>query len=146
MRLPVSSLVLAGALAIPVATVGFGLTSSAGADEVRQGAQRPELILVDHYADWCGKCQALKSPLNTALEELADEPILFVKYDFTDKHTKLQAEYLAGELGLDNEWDDYGGKTGFVVVIDPETHKIVDRIGSTDPDELVMKIKSHLDG
>lgn len=146
MRVSVSSFVFAGAVAIPAATIGLGLTNTAGADEVRRGAERPELILVDHYADWCGKCQALKAPLEAALDELADEPVLFVKFDFTDKHTKQQAEFLAAELGLDDEWNDFGGKTGFIVVIDTETREIVDRLRSTDSDELVMKIKSHLDG
>jgi len=144
MRKTVSPFVLAGAIAIPAAFIGYG-ANNATADASAQSAALPELVVVKHHADWCGKCKALVEPLHEAKEQLANESVLFVTYDFSDKNTAMQSEYLAGMLRLDDQWESFGKKTGFALVIDTESMEVVETLRSTDSSELVAQIRSHLD-
>jgi len=144
MRKTVSPFVLAGALAIPAAFIGYG-ASSATADASAESAALPELVVVKHHADWCGKCKTLIEPLHEVKEQLTDESVLFVTYDFSDKETAMQSEYLAGMMRLDDQWESFGKKTGFALVIDTDSMEVVETLRSTDSAELVAQIRSHLD-
>jgi len=144
MRKTISPFALAGAIAIPAAFIGYG-ANNATADASAQSVAIPELVVVKHHADWCGKCKALENPIKEAKQELANESVLFVTYDFSAKETAQQAEYLAGMLRLDNQWESFGKKTGFALVIDTESMEVVETLRSTDSSELVAQIRTHLD-
>ena len=58
---------------------------------------------------------------------VAGQPCLTVKLDQTDKDSK-QAEYMLVALGLGDLWKENAGKTGFVLLVDTTTKKVVNTI------------------
>jgi thiol:disulfide interchange protein len=110
-----------------------------GATEAR-AAEAPKIIAINFYADWCPGCKALKPKLEEAMKDAAGQPCLTVKLDQTDKDSK-QAEYMLAALGLGDLWKEHAGKTGFVLLVDSKTHRVVNTI--TYKQE-VQEIKSAL--
>ncbi|MEO1584679.1 MAG: thioredoxin family protein [Planctomycetota bacterium] len=139
----------AGLLALPIVGVGLGVigtTGVAGAaeTELRAAAAMPKLVVAKFHADWCGKCRAMAEPLDAARRALIEEPVLFVTYDFTDESTSRQAEYLASVLGQSDVWDEYGRRTGFALLINPETGEVVSRLGTPDADAIESAVRGAL--
>ncbi|MEK6703607.1 MAG: thioredoxin domain-containing protein [Planctomycetota bacterium] len=92
-------------------------------------AEAPKIIAVNFYADWCPGCKALKPKLEEAMKDAASQPCLTVKLDQTDKDSH-QAEYMLAALGLGDLWKEHAGKTGYVLLVDAKTHKVVSTITS----------------
>jgi thiol-disulfide isomerase/thioredoxin len=92
-------------------------------------AEAPQVIALNFYADWCDKCQALKPELEQATAASAGEPVLFVTLDQTDRDSR-QAEYHVAALGLADVWKDHAGKTGYVLLVDPQTKQSVGTVKS----------------
>ncbi len=87
-------------------------------------AQAPKVIALAFYADWCPGCKALKPKLEEVMKESATEPCLFIKLDQTDKDSH-QAEYMVAALGIADLWKEHAGKTGYVLLVNPRTKKVV---------------------
>jgi len=88
----------------------------------------PRLIAVKFHADWCGFCKAM-GPVFTELQQKYDGlPVLYVEFDQTTKSRKRQAAYLAKTMGLDRVWKEHGGKTGFILLIDPNTKAVIKKL------------------
>lgn len=104
----------------------------------RQAARKPRLVVAAFHADWCGKCKALEPSMKELIKEFGGQGVLFVSLDQTTEEKTVQAELLASELGLGEEWADYGRKTGFAVVVNPETDKIV---GTLRPDQSLEDLR-----
>lgn len=146
------------ALTIAVAGVAFAQSGSApsgtpapkaaqpGSDSNSSGtarahaAEAPKIIAVNFYADWCPGCKALKPKLEEAMKDAASQPCLTIKLDQTDKNSK-QAEYMLAALGLGDLWKEHAGKTGYVLLVDAKTHKVVNTITSSQD---AKEIKSTL--
>lgn len=90
-------------------------------------AEAPKIIAVNFYADWCPGCKALKPKLDEAMSVADGKPCLTVKLDQTDKDSK-QAQYMLAALGLGDLWKEHAGKTGYVLLVDAKTHKVVSTI------------------
>jgi len=116
--LPVILLTLTLALAVP---------QSASA---RANFTAPKLYAVALYADWCSACKVLDPKVKEAIEEgsLLAKDILFVTMDFTDKPRIHQSKMLARELGLEWLLTKIGSKTGYIVLVNPETQSEIIRI------------------
>jgi thiol-disulfide isomerase/thioredoxin len=109
------------------------------------GAEAPELVLVKFHADWCPHCRKLNEPWAAVQAGLADEPVLFVKLDKTDKAKAKQAEYLTAELGLGGHWERLGKKTGLIVLFDARTGRVVREFtSSSDAAEIERTIAAEL--
>lgn len=93
----------------------------------RPAAALPKVISLQLYADWCPACKTLKPKLEAALKEAAGQPLLLVRLDETDKDSR-QAEYLLAALGLGDLWKDHAGKTGYVLLVDASTKKVIGNI------------------
>lgn len=87
-------------------------------------AQAPKVIALSFYADWCPGCKELKPKLDSVMSSAGEQPCLFVKLDQTDK-TSHQAEYLLASLGLGELWKEHAGRTGYTLLIEPKSKKIV---------------------
>lgn len=89
-------------------------------------AQFPKVVALSFYADWCPGCKELKPKLDTVMmsAEKAKQPCLFVKLDQTDKDSR-QAEFLLASLGLGDLWKEHAGRTGYTLLIEPKSKKIV---------------------
>jgi thiol-disulfide isomerase/thioredoxin len=103
----------------------------------RQAAAAPKVIALTFYADWCPGCKALAPKLKEVMESSAAQPCLFVKLDQTAKESH-QAEYMLAALRLGDLWKEHGGTTGFVLLVDAKTRKVVSTL-TADQDTRSMQ-------
>lgn len=92
-------------------------------------AEAPKVIALQFYADWCPGCKALQPKLDEVMKDVSGQPCLTVKLDQTDKDSH-QAEYLLAALGYGDLWKEHAGKTGFVVLVNAKTHKVLSTVTS----------------
>lgn len=120
----VSSMVLAMSLVV----LSLGAALSHGVSEGARDARDAKLIAVKFHADWCGKCKSLEKPLAELRTLAAEDAVLFLTVDLTDPKNTRQAEYLLSAIGAAGLWEEYGRKTGFVLVLDAGNKKVVGTI------------------
>lgn len=108
-----------------------------------QSSADASIIGVKMDAEWCGKCQAMNPKMDNVRRQFKDEPVLFVWFDKTDDFTTQQAGFLASELGLYDLYTEHEGQTGYMVLLNAETHEVVGRLTSDQSEEdLVADIQS----
>ncbi|MEM1027498.1 MAG: thioredoxin domain-containing protein [Planctomycetota bacterium] len=117
---------LLGMLALAMMVVG-SLSMSANADEAEKSAT-PELLVVKFHADWCGSCKSMGDTFEDLTSKLDSEPVLFVELDQTTTPGREQAGYLMNAMGGGAVWDEFGGKTGFILVINPAGMSVVGKL------------------
>lgn len=105
--------------------------------EAAKPAAAPSVIALSFYADWCPGCKELAPKLEAVVAAAAKQPCLFVKLDQTDRDSR-QAEFLLASLGMGELWKEHAGKTGYALLIDPASKRVVGRI-SADQDTETMK-------
>lgn len=109
-------------------------------------AQSPELIALSFYADWCPGCKALAPKVEQVMNDSASQTCLFVKLDQTDKNSH-QAEYMLAALRLGNLWKEHAGKTGYVLLVNPRTNKVVAQLtADQDVESMQAAIVRAIDG
>jgi len=94
------------------------------------------VIALNFYADWVPGCQALTPKLERAMDRVSEQPCLFVTLDQTNRDSK-QAEFLLSALGVPELWKENAGKTGFVLLLDAKTKKVIRRITSDQSDTTI---------
>jgi thiol-disulfide isomerase/thioredoxin len=92
---------------------------------------KTELIALRMYADWCGMCKALDPKVNQVKEEFKGKGVFFAVFDQTDEFAKEQSALHAKLLGLEHVQKEFEGKTGLLLLIDPKTKEISERITHT---------------
>lgn len=111
-------------------------------------AQSPgeaKVIGVKMDADWCGKCQVMNPKLDNIMPEFKDHAVLFTKFNMTDEFTTQQAGFFAQKLGLSGLFEENKGQTGYMLLLDAETHEVLKRLTSDQSEEeLIADIKSTL--
>lgn len=113
----------------------------------RSQARAPKVMVVAFHADWCPGCQALGPKLmNEVIPSVKGEPYLLVKLDQTDRGS-AQAEYMLAALGLGHLWSEHGGKTGFALVVDTETKRVLNTFTyNQEPGDMTRALKAALKG
>ena len=102
--------------------------------------EAPKLMVVKFHADWCRICRAM-GPVFEDLQNKMDGPnILFIKLDFTNNQTKHQANMLGSALGITPILKKNYRRTGFILVIDPKTKKVLQKL-TKDDDVYSMETK-----
>jgi len=119
------------------------LISSTEANEGINSDDEVEVIALRMYADWCGYCKTLDAKLDAIKPEFQNSGIWFTYFDFTDEFTTSQTKKQAAQLNLSHLFETYEGKTGMLLLIDPETGEVQREITSEiDPNELKELLKS----
>lgn len=87
---------------------------------------KPQLYAVYFWAEWCSNCKILTPKLEAvqAMPEISKAPVLFVKFDLTDKPHIHQTMMLASALGLDGYMKQQGSATGYLAVLSSEKKEI----------------------
>ncbi len=132
MTLAAATLAVAG-----IAIAQSGSKPSGTPPPARQAAQAPKVIALTFYADWCPGCKALAPKLREVMESSAAQPCLFVKLDQTAKESR-QAEYMLAALRLGDLWAEHAGTTGYVLLVDAKTRKVVSKL-TADQDTKAMQ-------
>lgn len=125
-----------------IAAACLGLATFALAD-----TPKPKVVGLLFYADWCGSCKVLEPKLNAVKKEFSGQPILFTRVDLTDDFTKEQSVLLASQLGFTATYTENAPKTGFMLLLDPATGRVLSKLTKTQSEEeLRAEIKKALTG
>jgi len=55
-------------------------------------------------------------------------PVLYLVLNHTREYNRKQSAYLAHALDLADVWAEYGGKTGFILLINTKTKQVVTKL------------------
>jgi len=129
-----------------IALVLFAFTSLGFSQEKKKlEYSEPKVIGALFYADWCSSCKTLAPKLKAAKAKFVNKPALLTTFDMTNLTSQYQSGQLAKALGLSKIFTKTGVKTGFMLLIDPETGKQIGKINPKDSvDEIVSKIEKVL--
>lgn len=116
---PVFSMLLIGALMM---TAG-GVSPALAAEE--EAKVKPTVIAVKFHADWCGSCRAMGPVFEDLANKHDTDPVLFVHLDLTDSKSTRQAGYLMRTIGAGEVWDNVGGKTGMILLLDADSKQVM---------------------
>ena len=116
----------------------IGLTATTQAADPAE----PELIGVMFYADSCGSCKILDPKIKKVQANYLSKPLLFATFDHSNDASKNQAALLAGSLDLGEVYKAQEKASGFMLVIDAETKKVVTKLTKDMTEE---QIKEALD-
>ena len=115
--------------ALLILVLAFAWTGIGAAQNTRPTADdAPAIIAVKFHADWCGYCKAMGPVFEELQAKYDQQPVLFVTFDQTREFNRQQSRYLAQAMGLNDAWTQYGGKTGFILLIDAGSKKVVERL------------------
>ncbi len=103
----------------------FGRTSATDADY--SYTEKPEIIAATFSSAWCSSCKILEPRLKALVPDFADQPVKFVKLDFTLGQRGAVAEKATRE-GLGHIYPQYKGATGFTLLVDADSGEIVDSL------------------
>jgi thiol-disulfide isomerase/thioredoxin len=103
----------------------LALTSNIANAQQQKSADKPKILGVLMYADWCGKCKELDPKLSEVQPQFQGQPILFTRFDMTNDFTTTQSEKLAGLLGIGDLFQQHKGSTGYMVLLDTQTNEVL---------------------
>jgi len=104
-----------------------------------KAAHMPKVIAIKFHADYCGACKKIGRVMPDVIKESGEQPVLFLKMDITNDATAAQAEYHMAALGLTDYWEKYGQRTGYVLLINAQTHELIGKITSKDNAEAMAE-------
>jgi thiol-disulfide isomerase/thioredoxin len=102
-----------------------GRNSATGAEYTFEG--KPEIIAATFSSAWCSSCKILEPRLAEVIPDFVDQPVKFVKLDFT-LGQRAEIEEQAAAEGLSEIYPRFKGATGFTLLVDSDTGEIVDML------------------
>lgn len=108
------------------------------------GNTSPQVFVAKVHADWCGSCRALEPIIAELKNNFADDPVLFVTLDVTNKTTISQARLLAAALGIEEQLKE-NNKTGLLIIWNSNEMELVEILTlKSTQEEMVKTIKKAL--
>ena len=123
------------------------LSSYTAAQETMKtyGEGDPQVIGLLMYADWCKSCKVLEPKLNDVKREFEGRGVFFTRFDMTDDFTIEQSSLYASWVGLEDIFRDNEGRTGYMLLIDPSSKKVLAKLVKTQStDEIRNSIQATL--
>ena len=123
------------------------LAVMSGYEQVKGSNSKAALYAVSFHADWCGSCKILEPNVIKARgkADLDNQNVLFVKLDLTNATKRHQSELMAGALGIGDFFAKNNGKTGFVLLVDSASGKVVGKLTKDmDAGQIAKTIKKNL--
>ena len=133
-KMTTTLLAFAASIVLVAMLAGGGQTSSAQTTTNPCGpmdsasVDAPKIIAVKFHADWCGYCKAMGPVFEELQAKFDREPVLYVEFDQTRDFDRKQSRYMAHAMGLDSVWNEHGGKTGFILLIDTKTREVMQKL------------------
>ncbi len=129
---------IAAAILVPALLARTGQAQpDAAATTISSGPEQPVLAVM-FYSNWCGSCQILDPRIEAIKPEFADRAVDFVKFDFSFALVRGKAlQDLANEKDIPNIYAQNKGRTGFMLIIDPETEGVLEIITIRDSKEAI---------
>ena len=84
----------------------------------------PVITAVAFHSDNCGSCKILGPRMKEAMQAINMGKVKVVKFDFTSKETIATTKTVAKAQGVDHVLQQYGAKTGFVVLLNGEGKEV----------------------
>ncbi|MEO0794378.1 MAG: thioredoxin domain-containing protein [Verrucomicrobiota bacterium] len=97
----------------------------------------PKAIGLLFYSDACGSCKILDPNIQAVKEDFATQPILFATFDHSNTESRNQAALLAASLGVAKLYDEQQKASGYMLIVDPKTGKILQKLTKTDSQEAI---------
>jgi thiol-disulfide isomerase/thioredoxin len=119
------NLIFAALFAAAFAYIVFGRGPVGATSAPYEG--RPELVAATFSSAWCSSCKVLKPRLAAVIPDFADKPVKFVELDFSFSQYD-EAKAIADANGFEDVYEHAKGATGFTVLIDRDTGKIIDTL------------------
>jgi thiol-disulfide isomerase/thioredoxin len=145
------ALLVMGVLAAVLVASGFILYARNAAPAVPalsavDAARTAKPYVVKLHAQWCAVCMITKG-VWTEIEKTYGNRVNLVVLDFTTDAKAEASKAEATRLGLTKFFDEYGGATGTIVVLDGRTKEVTASInGSRDFAEYRTAIDAALSG
>jgi len=117
----------------------LALTSNIATAQQQDTTDKPKILGVLMYADWCGKCKQLDPKLSEVKPQFEDQSILFTQFDMTNDFTTSQSQKLAGLLGLGDLFQQHKGSTGYMVLLDAQTKEVLKTLKHDQSEEQLKK-------
>ena len=122
-------LLILTALGVALVGVGFLLYASNTAPAVApvaadEAARSGRPYVVKLHAQWCAVCLVTKD-VWAEIEQRYANRVTLVVLDFTTDGNTEKSRAEAKRLGLQEFFDEYGGATGTIAVLDGRTKKVV---------------------
>lgn len=118
-------------ITVLVAMAGLAIAQSPRTTSTQRqaaSAEGPKVIAIKFHADWCGYCKAMGPVFEEMQAKYDQQPVLYVRLDQTREAGRRQAQYMARALGMGDIWAEYGGKTGFVLLVDGTTGEVIEKL------------------
>lgn len=107
--------------------------------------EKPKLLGIMMHAEWCPSCKVLEPKLEEVKPEFKDEGVLFIEFDMTNEFTMQQTQLLARLINLEDVFNENAGKTGYMLLIDPETGRQLGKLTwNKSKEKLINEIRSAL--
>lgn len=130
--------ILTFALAIMAfAPTVFAMEHGHSHDKMEEAAPVTAVVF---YAVNCGSCKILEPRMMEAMKAINTNKINVVKFDFSSKETIAATKTLATEKGVDAVLQQYGAKTGFVVLLDKDGNEVNKLKVDDDASDIAAKV------